>query len=934
MANAKDDRQLAVQTEAPLTDPFQSLSSQDLIALGDFISKALLFTLGRNYLDESVFATNSIRLMETNITEVVDAAFLQLEQIGQPVISKPGEYFRAIQTFLAAAHDPRYALLFIISSKGNTNRIYIGVIARTADAYPRLFAEQLGQFLSSNWPGTRVRPVTEYQRIAQDIHVPLSQYRYARVMTGIPSPKSGPTEDIQSLDQFMRGLRGKPYLYMVIAEPMAEREVGDIIEACHTLGGQVQAFAKTTVNLSQSRGTSSSVSTGTTDSTSHSSTTGSSKASTSGQSKSGLANLLDKAGPIGKASAGAGIVGGAIGASLLTGGLAGAFLLNGMVGMFSQLMASSSGSENIGETSSTSESSSQSSTFTETEGTSTNESLSFGREYLNKHAEACVELLEQTIARFEIARGQGCWNVGVYLVSNQAETAAQGQAQLKALVSGEKSTFEPIRIHDLRPVWDGQAQISLDVFQQPPLKLFSPAENNRLRHPLGQVFEGLTTPLNTEELSLLANLPMRELPGLPLQTTAYFSLNPPQPQQPANALQLGQVLDGGEDVGELPYFVDQDALTRHVFITGITGSGKSNTCRRLITELMERDINFMVIEPAKNEYVRLALAYNEAGTFNRKIAVYTPGRYEWRGRSVEQLRLNPFDLVMLPGAPTQVMAHLDRLKSIFNSAFPMQEILPIILEEGLIDLYENEGWLGETLPAADIGRPTLEQLQNRVQQLVRDKGYEQKIVDNIVAALRTRIGSLLRGWKGDLFNHRFSTPWAELFDRPVVINLQQMGDDADKCFTMGLLLNFLYEYRQAQHESIGAPESDTLQHLMIIEEAHRVLRAAPPGNPQGKMGEMFADMLAEIRSYGQGFGIIDQVPVKLIPDALKNTNLKIIHRLVAGDDRQTVADTLALTPEQAQIIARLKVGQAIVCGVQDDMASWVQVPYVPLPSLK
>jgi hypothetical protein len=211
------------------------------------------------------------------------------------------------------------------------------------------------------------------------------------------------------------------------------------------------------------------------------------------------------------------------------------------------------------------------------------------------------------------------------------------------------------------------------------------------------------------------------------------------------------------------------------------------------------------------------------------------------------------------------------------------------------------------------------------------------VTTNITAALRTRIGSLLRGWKGELFNHPLSTSWPDLFDRPVVVNLQGLGDDADKCFTMSLLLNFMYEYRQAQHEAAGSPESSGLGHLAIIEEAHRILRAAPPGrsadaSPQARMGEMFADILAEIRAYGQGLAIVDQVPAKLIPDALKNTNLKIVHRLVAADDRAAMAATMALTEAQADIIARLKVGQAIVCGVQDDMASWVRV--FPAPILR
>ncbi|MBN1993456.1 MAG: ATP-binding protein [Anaerolineae bacterium] len=933
------EREIIVGQSAAIAGParptssnlWEELSAEDLMTIGDVMSKSLLFALGRNYLDGPIFNANYVRLVDEDVPDVVEAAFLHLEQVGQPVVSQPGEHLRAIQTFLGAAHDPRYALLFIISSNGYQNHIYVGVVARAIGAHPKLFAEQLGQFLASNWPGTRVSLVGDYNNVVQDIHVPLSQYRYARVMTGLPSPKTaGPVHDMQSLDQFMRGLRGKPYLYMVIAEPMPERKVDEIIGACRTLSGQMHAFTKTTINRSATRGVSASSSRSASESTSQSSSHSSSRSASTSESESGAKRKLDKLGGVGKAAVGVGASGVALAASLATGGFGGAFLLNGMVGMMSQLSPSMSTSESTGESSSYSESASQSSSISETEGTTTGESLSMGREYLNKHAEACEKLLEQTVQRFEIARGQGCWNVGVYLLSNQAEAAAQAQAQLKALVSGEKSSSEPIRLHDLQPVWDGRAQVALDAFQQPPLKLFSPTQDDRLNHPLGEVFESLTTPLNTEELSLLANLPMREMPGLPVQSTAYFSLNPPQPKDPHQALQFGHILDGGEQVGDLTYAVDLNALTRHIFITGITGSGKSNTCRRLIAELMKQGVNFMVIEPAKDEYVELALAYNEAGTFDREIAVYVPGRKDWRGTPLEQLRLNPFDQVMLPGVEPQVMAHMDRLKSIFNSAFAMQEILPVILEEGLVDLYESQGWLEETLPPADVGRPTLEQLHSRIPALVRAKGYDQKITDNIVAALKTRLSSLLRGWKGELFNHALSTPWPELFDRPVVINLGQMGDDADKCFTMGLLLNFLYEYRQAQHAGEGAPESGDLRHLMIIEEAHRVLRHMPPGNPQGKMGEIFADMLAEIRSYGQGFGIIDQVPAKLVPDALKNTNLKIIHRLVAGDDRQTMAGTLGLTPEQTQIIARLKVGQAIVCGVQDDMASWVQIFYTPL----
>lgn len=921
--------------EGATPEPLDRVSPELLTRAGDLLSRALLFTLGRDYLDSPALQNDSLRLLDQPTVQQPDVSFIRLEQVGQPVLEKPEKYLTAIQTTLAAAHDPRYTMLFVVSSDGLRNVIYLGVRARQAGAQPRIFAERLGQFLCSNWPGTRMNLVTEYNEIIQRVHGPLSRYRFARAFTGIPSQKQeGSHFTPQSLDQFMRGLRGKPYLYMVVAEPMLENEVGEMISACRSLSGQVHAFARTTIQRSESESLSTSTGRSESDSVSRGTSTSTSTGKSDSQSRAGLAARMAESSAAGKVVKGGGLAG--LGALLLASG--GPFLLSGMLGIFGQLMPTASTSTSTSESLSTSDSASRSVSTTTGESTSTSDSLSFGREYLNKHAEACEKLLEQTVERFETARGQGCWNVGVYLLSDQAETIAQAQAQLKALVSGEKSAYEPMRVHDLHPMWDGRIQVALDSFAHPPLRLFSPSNKEQLHHPLGQPFEGLTTPLNTSELAMLANLPLREMPGLPVQPTAYFSLNPPKPGQGSQSILLGKLLDGGEQVGELLYEVDLNSLTRHVFVTGITGSGKSNTCRRLISELMERETPFMVIEPAKDEYVQLALAYDQSKRFKNEIAVYAPGRQTWSGIALEPLQLNPFDIVRLPDTTVQVMPHLDRLKSIFNASFPMQEILPVILEEALVDLYDSQGWLEETLPPSGVACPTLEQLFDRITGLVRAKGYEQRITDNITAALRTRIGSLLRGWKSKLFNHPLSTPWPELFDRPVVVNLQQMGDDADKCFTMALLLNFMYEYRQAQHESLGSPESGNLRHLAIFEEAHRVLRNAPRGleggNPQAKMGEMFADILAEIRAYGQGLAIVDQVPAKLVPDALKNTNLKIVHRLVAADDRQAVAATLALNDEQTAVIARLKVGQAIVCGFQDDMPSWIQTFYTPLPRLE
>ena len=472
-------------------------SPELLTVAGEALSRSALFALRRNYLDAPVIDNRIFQIELKDISASSDVAFFEVEQVGKPVQAQVSEYFNAIQTTLTACHDPRYALIFIISSDGMRNRIFLGVTARAKGTQPQLFADQLGQFLCSNWPGTRVRLIEDYKEIATNVHVPLSTFSHVRAFTGIPSIKSqnSQAQYPQTMDRLVRGMRGKPFIYMVMAEPLPESQVSGAVDACHSLSGQVHAFTKTTVSMGRSKGASETTSTSESESESVSSSKSESTSESESKSKGALGTALEQS----KAHKGLKAVGlGGVAALLVASG--GPFLLSGMMGMFGQLLPSTSGSSSLSESLSESESFSRSMSSSVSEGVSTNESMTFGQEILNRHAEECTDLLKITVDRFEVARALGCWNVGVYLLSNQAESVLQAQAQLRALVSGKNSSFEPIRIHELDAVWDGQVQVALDAFQQPPLKLSAPDDGAPIQHPIGRLFEGLTTPLNTEEL--------------------------------------------------------------------------------------------------------------------------------------------------------------------------------------------------------------------------------------------------------------------------------------------------------------------------------------------------------------------------------------------------------------------------------------------------
>jgi len=976
MSTKKPPISTSSQTENPATpeDPgipkvteYEKLPPPELfVNFSNGISETLLYHLSRKHLDTPIDDNEGNYFKSVSSFDEVDLKdfyFLRLEQVGIPASAEDLHHkpFTALQTALASCHNPdRYTLVFIVSNDGKKSHIYIGVRSHNRNRFSsQAFAKYLGNFLQGNWKGTKFETCAPDADpiFKEKILEPLKKIGYGVALTGIPSVKETDEQAYpQSLDRLISGMRGSPFMYMVIAEPMARNEVDKIIRSLRELMGKVHAISKIDFNKTFN------------DSLSKSSSNNAQpkviNKSVSKQSNKAAESLLQ-------------IVGGGVGGSLVTAGgvvtgLPIALFFGAAIGIatFGKIFFTPKQ-----ETLSTSDSYTSSS---KTNTSSAGNTFSYGKEYISFQAQATEELLKRYVERFEQARASGCWNVGAYFLSDNPSIAQQGGLQLGGLLSGEKSYFEPVRIHDLESLWiKEKVRDSLIDLVQPNLLLVTPkyskdkfissiklaqkkAQNEpendpeffdrletsldfkvgeTLDHLLGKAFNGLTTPINTEELSLLINFPQREISGVKAMPTAPFSLNPPNPE--GRSIVLGRVLEDGEPT-PLSYKISLDSLSKHGLISGITGSGKSTTCFSLLKKLSDQKVPFLIIEPAKDEYVEWARNFNSSldpqdpDDKKKRISIYIPGLKNWRDEPLEQLKLNPLDFIWLDkNSEPNLLSHLDRFKSILSSAFSMQEVLPLILEDVLFRTYKDQKWFEADINTLfDTPRPKLSNLRDLVDSVVREKNYEDRIRQNIIAALQTRINSLLRGWKKDLFDQPSSTPWEDLFDRPVVINLSHMGDDGDKAFTMSILLQFLYEYRQAQHELVVNNEERqirTLRHLTLVEEAHRILLKPmnsgnlEQSNPQAKVAEMFANILSEVRAYGEGMLIVDQVPSRLIPDAIKNTNLKIVHRLVAADDRDAMGASMALSAEQSAIINRLRPGQAIVYGDLDDLATWIEV---------
>lgn len=340
--------------------------------------------------------------------------------------------------------------------------------------------------------------------------------------------------------------------------------------------------------------------------------------------------------------------------------------------------------------------------------------------------------------------------------------------------------------------------------------------------------------------------------------------------------------------------VDRDQLTKHVFVTGMTGSGKTTSCFGLLLQLDRLEVPFLVIEPVKAEYRSLMAAIPD-------LQVFTVGD------DTAPFRLNVFE----PPPGVKVRAHLGNLASVWNGSFVSYSPVQYVVPEVFAEAYRACGW---DLAADRRGRlVTLDDVEAAVQRVVRGLGYESKVTMDVEAAILVRLRSLASGGKGELLGAVASTPLEAVMSKPTVVELKGIRNSDEKAFVAALLMANVAGYVQAR----GASRS--LKHFTLIEEAHRLLprvsteKGEPEAaDPRRMLVEQFGDMLAELRAYGEGLGVVEQIPTKVLPDAIKNTATKVVHRVPSEDDREAMAGAMNASEEQAAVLTALRPGEAVV----------------------
>lgn len=545
---------------------------------------------------------------------------------------------------------------------------------------------------------------------------------------------------------------------------------------------------------------------------------------------------------------------------------------------------------------------------TDTHGTARTQQI----EVCNKAVEELLTRIDEQIKRTKESEDYGCYSCAAYFLSSRPSKALLAANTYRSLMIGEGSSVESGAVN----LWQDRASVTA---MREYLKRFThPVFARQLwENEADSLFYTAGTLVSGRELPMHLGLPTRSVHGLPIIEHAEFGRNVPDEAMPdEDKMNLGKIYHMGKsESAEL--ILNRQAMASHTFITGSTGTGKSNAVYHLLDEITKNgQTTFLVVEPAKGEYKNVFGNCTDVQVFGTNP------------RETPLLRMNPFAFP----ENIHILEHIDRLVEIFNACWPMYAAMPAVLKDAIERSYQKVGWDLRNSESEKGVFPTFFDLLDILPGVIEESHYSKDTQSDYVGALCTRVKSLTNGIYGSVLCAEDALTDEALFDRNVIVDLSRVGSMETKSLLMGILVMKLQEYRMC-----SSGMNSRLRHVTVLEEAHNLLRKTSAeqsqegANLQGKSVEMLANAIAEMRTYGEGFIIADQAPGLLDMSVIRNTNTKIILRLPDEEDRKLVGKSAALKEAQIDELSKLPLGVAAVYQNEWPEAVLCKIEAYPMP---
>lgn len=762
-------------------------------------------------------------------------------------------------------------LIYIIKGSKKFVEIYIGIKASQL-GNANIAGEILHDSVVGNFPGSKLEAVATND-ISSIFHFDSNDANNIVYTNIFPSERQTKEGFVQGLEKFIDTMRGLEYICEIIASPVNKVAYDNRMNGLENLYTALSPFAKTVRSHGTNEGTT--VTNGINESMSSTISDGISKA-------------------IGTTE------------SYNHGNNSGFNIGGNMLLHFGTMKGTSEGwGSAASKTDTDTHSSSQTDTFGRQSSTSQTkgETDSLTTEYHNKSIENLLQKLNKHISVMETGASYGMWEFSSFFISDNKKTASIAASSFRSMLMGENTAIEKSGFSIFTSLNSNTKIIEESLcYCEHPKFLIPSLGNNEERNVTANAVIPASY-ISGKDIPLIFNFPRKSVPGIVVSETAEFGRNIYTSQNDnCRYIDIGCLYHMGQKEKERTT-IDIDSLTSHCFVTGSTGSGKSNTIYNLIENIScsNYDVPFLVIEPAKGEY---------RNQF-RKI----PGinLFTTNPQIDRMLKINPFVF----NSEIHILEHLDRLVEIFNGCWEMYAAMPAILKDAMEQAYVSKGW--DLLNSQYIGigtpvYPTFLDVLNELPKIINNSDYSSDTKGDYIGALVTRVNSMTNGIYGQIFCNDFNIDDSVLFDEKTIIDLSRVGSSETKSLIMGIIILKLSEYRMA-----NATESNSsLKHLTILEEAHNILKnsknlqSSAGNNVVAKSVEMIVNSIAEMRTYGEGFIIVDQSPTSVDIAAIKNTNTKIIMRLPEKEDCKLAGHAISLTENQVNELSKLETGIAVV----------------------
>ena len=450
-------------------------------------------------------------------------------------------------------------------------------------------------------------------------------------------------------------------------------------------------------------------------------------------------------------------------------------------------------------------------------------------EVCNKAVEELLTRIDEQIKRTKESEDYGCYSCAAYFLSSRPSKALLAANTYRSLMIGEGSSVESGAAN----LWQDRASVTA---MREYLKRFThPVFARQLwENEADSLFYTAGTLVSGRELPMHLGLPTRSVHGLPIIEHAEFGRNVPDEAMPdEDKMNLGKIYHmGKEEAAGL--LLNRQAMASHTFITGSTGTGKSNAVYHLLDEITKNgQTTFLVVEPAKGEYKNVFGNCTDVQVFGTNP------------RETPLLRMNPFAFP----ENIHILEHIDRLVEIFNACWPMYAAMPAVLKDAIERSYQKVGWDLRNSESEKGVFPTFFDLLDILPGVIEESHYSKDTQSDYVGALCTRVKSLTNGIYGSVLCAEDALTDEALFDRNVIVDLSRVGSMETKSLLMGILVMKLQEYRMC-----SSGMNSRLRHVTVLEEAHNLLRKTSAeqsqegANLQGKSVEMLANAIAEMRT--------------------------------------------------------------------------------------